>query len=111
MIENPILQQTDNDDDEIYLTNQYYEHCADIAHSIAKEFNLLPGFYDEFTEYYTDLCLDSDDGYSIVNQKSLIDDWWEKNSHIYDDYDEPYIIFKPQIQKSLPEPGDYDENF
>ena len=34
MIENPILQQTDNDDDEIYLTNQYYEHCADIALSL-----------------------------------------------------------------------------
>jgi hypothetical protein len=94
MIENPILQQTGNDDDEIYLTNQYYEHCADVAHSIAKEFNLLPGFYDEFTEYYTDLCLDSDDGYSIVNQKSLIDDWWEENKHIYDD-PSPYEDYEP----------------
>ena len=31
------------------------------------------------------------------------DDWWEKNSYMYDDYDEPYIIYKPQIQKSLPD--------
>ena len=45
----------------------------------------------------------------MINDKSLIDDWWEKNSYMYDDYDEPYIIYKPQIQKSLPEPiEDYE---
>ena len=109
MIDNPLPYQVEKDDDEIYLTNQYYEHCADKAHQIAKEFNLLPEFYDDFAEYFTDLCLDSDESYSLVNDKSLIDDWWEENSYMYDDYDEPYIIYKPQIQKSLPEPiEDYE---
>ena len=109
MIDNPLPYQVEKDDDEIYLTNQYFEHCADKAHQIAKEFNLLPEFYDDFAEYFTDLCLDSDEGYSLINDKSLIDDWWEKNSYMYDDYDEPYIIYKPQIQKSLPEPiEDYE---
>ena len=103
MIDNPLPYQVEKDDDEIYLTNQYYEHCADKAHEIAKEFDLLPEFYDDFAEYYTDLCLDSDEGYSLINDKSLIDDWWEENSYMYDDYDEPYIIYKPQIQKSLPD--------
>ena len=103
MIDNPLPYQVEKDNDEIYLTNQYYEHCADKAHEIAKEFNLLSEFYDDFAEYFTDLCLDSDEGYSLINDKSLIDDWWEENSYMYDDYDEPYIIYKPQIQKSLPE--------
>ena len=103
MIDNPLPYQVEKDNDEIYLTNQYYEHCADKAHEIAKESNLLPEFYDDFAEYFTDLCLDSDEGYSLINDKSLIDDWWEENSYMYDDYDEPYIIYKPQIQESLPE--------
>ncbi len=99
MIDNPLADQVMEEKDNEYLSEQFYEHCADIAHSIAKEYNLLPGFYDEFAEYYTDLCLDSDEGYSIVNQKSLIDDWWQENKHIYDDLT-PYINNKP---------GDYDE--
>ena len=84
MIDNPLPYQVEKDDDEIYLTNQYYEHCADKAHEIAKEFNLLPEFYDDFAEYFTDLCLDSDDGYSLINDKSLIDDWWKENSDMYE---------------------------
>ena len=92
MIDNPLPYQVEKDDDEIYLTNQYYEHCADNAHEIAKEFNLKSEFYDDFTEYFTDLCLDSDDGYSLVNDKSLIDEWWEENEHLYDDYSSPYDV-------------------
>ena len=92
MIDNPLPYQVEKDDDEIYLTNQYYEHCADKAHEIAKEFNLLSEFYDDFAEYFTDLCLDSDEGYSLINDKSLIDDWWEENEHLYDDYSSPYEI-------------------
>ena len=109
MINNPIVDQVMRQNDENYLSEQFHEHCKDKAIEIAKEFNLLPVFIEPFTEYFTDLCLESDEGYSLVNDKSLIDDWWEQNSYMYDDYDEPYIIFKPQIQKSLPEPGNYDD--
>ena len=92
MIDNPLPYQVEKDDDEIYLTNQYYEHCADKAHEIAKEFNLLPEFYDDFAEYFTDLCLDSDEGYSLINDKSLIDEWWDEYGDDYDDYSSPYDI-------------------
>ena len=92
MIDNPLPYQVERDDDEIYLTNQYYEHCADKAHEIAKEFNLLSEFYDDFAEYFTDLCLDSDDGYSLTYSKDLIDDWWDEYGDDYDDYSSPYEI-------------------
>ena len=94
MIDNPLPYQVEKDDDEIYITNQYYEHCADKAHEIAKKFNLKSEFYDEFAEYYTDLCLDSDEGYSLINDKSLIDDWWEENSDMYED-PSPYEDYDP----------------
>ena len=92
MIDNPLPYQVERDDDEIYLTNQYYEHCADKAHEIAKEFNLLSEFYDDFAEYFTDLCLDSDDRYSLTYSKDLIDDWWDEYGDDYDDYSSPYDI-------------------
>ena len=99
MIDNPLPDQVMQEKDNEYLSEQFYEHCEDKAKEIAEEFNLLPEFLDDFTEYYADICLDSDDGYSIVNQKSLIDDWWQENKHIYDDLT-PYINNKP---------GDHDE--
>ena len=107
MIDNPLPDQVMEENDEYYFSEQFYEHCRDKAHEICKKFNVDKFFYDLFTEWYTDLCLDSDEGYSLINDKSLIDNWWEENSYMYDDYDEPYIIFKPQIQKSSPNQGYY----
>ena len=104
MIDNPLPDQVMKEKDNNYLSEQYYENRTDEAHQIAKQFNLKSELIDDFTEYYLDQCLESDEGYCLVNDESLIEEWWEKNSYMYDDHDEPYIIFKPQIQKSLPEP-------
>ena len=78
MIDNPLPYQVEKDDDEIYLLNQYVEHCADKAHEICKEFDVDESFYDLFTEWFTDLCLDSDEPYSIVNDRNLIEEWWDQ---------------------------------
>ena len=104
MIDNPTPQQRMEEMDQQYMAEQFHEHCTDRANEIARDYNLLPEFYEDFAEYFADVCRESDDGYSLTYSKDLIDDWWEKNSYMYDDYDEPYIIFKPQIQKSLPYP-------
>ena len=90
MIDNPLPDQIMQEMDDNYLSEQFYEHCADKAKEIAGEFNLLPEFIDDFTEFYADLCLESDEGYSLVNDKSLIDDWWDKNKYIYE-AKTPYI--------------------
>jgi len=85
MINNPLLQQVMQDKDNTYLANQYYEHCSDTGKEVAKKYNLKSELYDDFIEYFTDLCKESDDGYSLINDKSLIDDWWEENSDMYED--------------------------
>ena len=84
MIENPLPDQIMEDMNNEYLSEQFYEHCKDKAIEICKEFNVDESFYDLFTEWYTDHCLDSDEGYSLINDKSLIDDWWEENSDMYE---------------------------
>ena len=90
MIDNPLPNQVMQEMDDNYLSEQFYEHCEDRAKEIAGEFNLLPEFIDDFTEFYADLCLESDEGYSLENDKSLIDDWWDKNKYIYETKT-PYI--------------------
>ena len=85
MIENPVPDIVMAEADAIYIYEQFYEHCRDTAiNEIAKPGKLDPDFYDDFTEWYVDLCCESDDGYSlIINPKELIDDWWTENKYIY----------------------------
>ena len=85
MIDNPLPDQVMQEKENYYLSEQFYEHCEDKAKEIAQEFNLKSELIDDFTEYYLDQCLESDEGYSLINDKSLIDDWWEENSDMYED--------------------------
>ena len=100
MINNPIPNLVMQDKDKTYLANKYYEHCEDTAHTIAIKYDLKPDLIHLFTEYFIDLCLESDEGYSLVNDKSLIDDWWEENSDMYDD-PSPYEDYEPADEEML----------
>ena len=92
MIDNPIPDQVMDQMDQQYIAEQFDEHCIDKANEIAKEFNLLPEFYEDFAEYFADLCRESDDGYSLTYSKDLIEDWWDEYGDDYDDYSSPYDI-------------------
>ena len=93
MIDNPIINQVMQDKDNTYLANQYYEHCSDTGKEVAKRYNLKSELYDDFIEYFTELCKESDEGYSLINDKSLIDDWWNDNKEIYETTT-PYLEIK-----------------
>jgi len=94
MIDNPLPDQVMQENDEYYFSEQFYEHCRDKAIEIAVKSNLLPELIDDFIEYYTDICCESDEGFSLTNDKSLIDDWWEENSDMYED-PSPYKDYEP----------------
>jgi len=91
MIDNPLPDQVMDEMDQQYMAEQFYEHCADRANEIARDYNLLPEFYEDFAEYFADVCRESDDGYSLTYSKDLIDDWWQRDSYIYDTFKTPYI--------------------
>ena len=93
MIDNPLPDQVMEEYDNDYLSEQFNEHRTDEAHQIAKEFNLKSELVDDFTEYYLDQCLESDEGYCLVNDKSLIQEWWDKNKYIYE-IKTPYMKIK-----------------
>ena len=92
MIDNPTPQQRMEEMDQQYMAEQFYEHCTDRANEIARDYNLLPEFYEDFAEYFADVCRESDDGYSLTYSKDLIDDWWDEYGDDYDDYSSPYEI-------------------
>ena len=94
MIDNPLPNEIMSQNDEYYFSEQFYEHCKDKAIEIAVKSNLLPELIDDFIEYYTDICCESDEGYSLINDKSLIDDWWEENSDMYEN-PSPYEDYDP----------------
>ncbi len=94
MIDNPLPDQVMNWDNNLFISDQFNEHCINRAKEIALEFNLLPELINDFSEYYVEVCKDSDEGYSLVNDKSLIDDWWEENSDMYED-PSPYQDYEP----------------
>ena len=84
MIDNPLPDQVMEENENNYLSEQFYEHRIDEADQIAKQFNLKSELIDDFTEYYLDQCLESDEGYCLVNDESLIKEWWDKNKYIYE---------------------------
>ena len=92
MIDNPLPAQVESDYDQLYISDQFNEHCIDKAKEIASEFNLLPEFIDDFSEYYIEICKESDEGYSLINDKSIIDEWFES---IDSDYPSPYKDYEP----------------
>ena len=87
-----------------YLSKQFYEQCRDKAIEICKEFDVDESFYDLFTEWFTGLCLDSDKPlkilYSIVNDKDLIEEWWNqelcKSANLT-----PYINYEPSDEEMM----------
>ena len=84
MIDNPLPDQIMEENENNYLSEQFYEHRIDEADQIAKQFNLKSELIDDFTEYYLDQCLESDEGYCLVNDESLLKEWWDKNKYIYE---------------------------
>ena len=40
------------------------------------------------------------EGFSLINDKSLIDDWWEENSDMYED-PSPYEDYEPTDDEAM----------
>ena len=51
MIDNPLPGHIMEDYDIAYISDQFNEHCFDKALEIAKEFDLLTEFHNDFADY------------------------------------------------------------
>ena len=90
MIDNQIQDQVMEEKEALYVNEQFEEHCTNTAKEIAKDNNLNPDYYDDFTEFYIEECRESDRGYFFSNEKYIIDLWWDHNKYLYETKT-PYI--------------------
>ena len=98
MIDNPLPDQVMAEKDQMHLQRNFEEHCKDHAIEIAKHYNVYPELHDDFAEYYHD-CMSQNphlfDHTCVHLDSDYIDDWWDEQGDLYDDYISPYKDFDP----------------
>ena len=93
MIDNPLPDQVMQENEALYVNEQFEEHCADRAKDLAEINNLNPDYYEPFIEFYIEECRESDRGYFFDNDKYIIDLWWDHNKDLYETKT-PYMEIK-----------------
>ena len=93
MIDNPLPDQVMQENEALYVNEQFEEHCADRAKELAEINNLNPDYYEPFIEFYIEECRESDRGYFFDNDKYIIDLWWDHNKDLYETKT-PYMEIK-----------------
>ena len=98
MIDNPLPDQVMAEKDQIALQRNFEEYCKEHAIEIAKHYDVYPELHDDFAEYYHD-CMSQNphlfDHTCVHLDSDYIDDWWDEQGDIYDDYISPYKNFDP----------------
>ena len=98
MIDNPLPDQVMAEKDQIALQRNFEEYCKEHAIEIAKHYDVYPELHDDFAEYYHD-CMSQNphlfDHTCVHLDSDYIDDWWDEQGDIYDDYISPYKDFDP----------------
>ena len=93
MINNPLPDQVMQENEALYVNEQFEEHCANTARKIAEDNNLHLDYYEPFIEFYIEECRESDRGYFFDNDRYIIDIWWDHNKDLYETKT-PYMEIK-----------------
>jgi len=98
MIDNPLPDQVMQAMDKAHSSWELEELCKDHAFKLAQDNFVYEELIGDFQEWFFLYCKDhSEDEYarSLPDDKTLIDDWWDEEGDIYDDYISPYENFDP----------------
>lgn len=98
MIYNPLPDQVMQEMDRVHLAWEFEELCKDHAFKLAQDNFVYEELIGDFQEWFFLYCIDhSEDEYarSLPDDKDLIDEWWDEESDLYDDYISPYENFDP----------------
>ena len=97
MIDNPLPNQIMQQKDAEARSSIDQEHCYIKAKEICEEHSVHKDLIHIFQLYYHDCCLDpqKENPAEVLNTRDIIDEWWDENGDLYDDYISPYEDFDP----------------
>jgi len=98
MIDNPLPDQVMQEMDRVHAAWEFEELCKDHAYKLAEDNFVYEELIGDFQEWFFLYCKDhSEDEYtrSLPDDKTLIDDWWDEEGDLYDDYISPYEDYDP----------------
>ena len=97
MIDNPLPNQIMQQKDEEARSYIDQEYCYIKAKEICEEHEVHKDLIHIFQLYYHDCCLDpqKENPEEVLNTRDIIDEWWDENGDLYDDYISPYEDFDP----------------
>ena len=98
MIDNPLPDQVMQEMDRVHAAWEFEELCKDHAFKLAEDNFVYEELIGDFQEWFFLYCIDhSEDEYarSFPDDKDLIDEWWNEEGDLYDDYISPYEDYDP----------------
>mgnify|MGYP005674952113 FL=1 len=98
MINNPLPDQVMQEMDRVHAAWEFEELCKDHAFKLAEDNFVYEELIGDFQEWFFLYCINhSEDEYarSLPDDKDLIDEWWNDEGDLYDEYISPYENFDP----------------
>ena len=98
MIDNPLPDQVMQEMDRVHAAWEFEELCKDHAFKLAEDNFVYEELIGDFQEWFFLYCINhSEDEYarSLPDDRDLIDEWWNDEGDLYDDYISPYENFDP----------------
>ena len=98
MIDNPLPDQVMQEMDRVHAAWEFEELCKDHAFKLAEDNFVYEELIGDFQEWFFLYCINhSEDEYarSLPDDKDLIDEWWNDEGDLYDEYISPYENFDP----------------
>ena len=96
MINNPLPDQVMQEMDRVHAAWEFEELCKDHAFKLAEDNFVYEELIGDFQEWFFLYCINhSEDEYarSLPDDKDLIDEWWNDEGDLYDEYISPYENF------------------
>ena len=98
MINNPLPDQVMQEMDRVHAAWEFEDLCKDHAFKLAEDNFVYEELIGDFQEWFFLYCINhSEDEYarSLPDDKDLIDEWWNDEGDLYDEYISPYENFDP----------------
>ena len=95
MIDNPLPDQVMQEKQRDFENGLFKDHCYEQAKEICEQNDVHKDLIEDFQEWYHKYYFDKpQDMPNVISAEDvdLINDWWDRWAHFFDDYDTPFDV-------------------